>query len=212
MARTARSRSGGTRPGIDPTKSVYINCPYDEGFADRFDAIVFATVACGFSPRSALESGTGADPRMERITKAIFSSKYSIHDLSRCKGEGDESLARFNMPLELGIAMARRFMQGRKAVRHDWMVLVPAGDYSERFLSNLNGFDLSRYDGTVMGLVQRVVFWLRTRPDAVSTPMPDVVLAALGDFSDERKKLKQVWGDEVPWADLILAARRLVPG
>jgi hypothetical protein len=36
-------------------------------------------------------------------------SKYSIHDLSRCTGEGAENFARLNMPLEPGIAMARQF-------------------------------------------------------------------------------------------------------
>ena len=87
---------------VDPRQSVFINCPYDSEFAPLFDAIVFATVCCGFVPRSALESGNVAEPRMERIAKAIFSSKYSFHDLSRCKGEGSEQLARFNMPLEPG--------------------------------------------------------------------------------------------------------------
>lgn len=43
--------------------------------------------------------------------KAIRGSKYSVHDLSRCRGEGDENLARFNMPLELGMAMAERFSE-----------------------------------------------------------------------------------------------------
>ena len=46
---------------------------------------------------------------MDRITRAILSSKYSIHDLCRCRGEGDANLARFNMPLELGVSMAQRF-------------------------------------------------------------------------------------------------------
>ena len=110
-------------------RSVFINCPYDEDFAPLFDAIIFATVCCGFVPRSALETGTVAEPRMERIVQALFSSGYSIHDLSRSKGEGVEGFARFNMPLELGIAMALRYLgRGRrKEVPHDWLLLVPTG-------------------------------------------------------------------------------------
>ena len=54
----------------------------------------------------------------------MFGSQYSIHDLSRYRGQGDANLARFNMPLELGFAMARRFMD---EASHDWLVLVPEG-------------------------------------------------------------------------------------
>ncbi len=97
--RTARQHFGQGALKIDPLKSVFINCPFDKDFALNFDAIVFATACCGFLPRSALESGDVAVTRLERIKRALFTSKYSIHDLSRCKGEGDEQLARFNMPL-----------------------------------------------------------------------------------------------------------------
>ncbi len=48
---------------------------------------------------------------MARIVRALANSKYLIHDLSRCTGEGIENVARFNMPLELGMAMARRLLE-----------------------------------------------------------------------------------------------------
>lgn len=196
---------------IDPATSVFINCPFDEDFAERFEAIVFATVCCGFLPRSALESGSVAEPRMERITRAIFSSKYSIHDLSRCQGEGAERFARFNMPLELGIAMARRYTQTKRTQRHDWFLLVPKGHPYQKFISDLGGFDPSPYDGTVKTLVERVLAWLATRPDTVQTPTPQDVLNALPAFVAEKAKLKIQWGEDIPWADVVLAARRTVP-
>ncbi|HSN85214.1 MAG TPA: hypothetical protein VL025_00585 [Thermoanaerobaculia bacterium] len=87
-----REHFGQGRLAIDPARAVFINCPFDPEFELTFDAILFSTVCCGFVPRSALESGTIAASRMERITQAIFSSKYSIHDLSRCRGEGSEQL------------------------------------------------------------------------------------------------------------------------
>src|ERR1700761_8390529 len=106
----ARPRFGEAHLTLDPSKSVFINCPFDADYALLFYAIVFATICCGFIPRSALESGTVTEPRLSRILRTLFSSKYSIHDLSRCTGEGSDNMARFNMPLELGMAMARRFM------------------------------------------------------------------------------------------------------
>lgn len=111
----ARLRFGEGDLALDPSKSVFINCPFDADYAPLFDAIVFATVCCGFMPRSALESGTVSEPRLARILQALFSSKYSIHDLSRCAGEGSDNLARFNMPLELGMAMASLHGAGQRA-------------------------------------------------------------------------------------------------
>src|SRR5947208_9227055 len=35
-------------------------------------------------------------------------------------GRGSDNMARFNMPLELGMAMARRFME--PATEHDWLL------------------------------------------------------------------------------------------
>lgn len=191
---------------IDPAKAVFINCPFDKDFESAFDAIVFSAVCCGFTPRSALETGNVAESRMERIVKAIFSSKYSIHDLSRCRGEGSEQLARFNMPLELGIAMARRFMTTRKSLKHDWLILVPEGHQYLNFVSDLAGFDPLQYEGTTDSIVPKVVSWLATRPDAVSVHTPKVVLDALPQFQNEKSRLWKEWHGNVPWADLVLAA------
>ena len=211
MARTARQHFGHGALKGDPSKSVFINCPFDPQFAPLFDAILFAAVSCGFLPRSALESGIVSESRMERITAAIFNSKYSIHDLSRCTGEGNERLARFNMPLELGIAMARRYTRTRKSLKHDWLVLVPEGYPHMKFVSDLAGYDPPRHDGTVQTLVPKVMSWLATRIDAVATPTPQDVLAALPSFVAAKERLKAHWGDDIPWADIVLAARAAAP-
>lgn len=206
MRRGSREHFGSGKLAFDPAKAVFINCPYDAEFEATFDAIVFATVCCGFMPRSALESGTVAESRMQRIVDAIFSSKYSIHDLSRCRGEGNEMLARFNMPLELGIAMARRYMKTRQSHRHDWLLLVPEGHVYLKFVSDLAGFDPIRYDGKMESAIPKVMSWLATRPDATETPTPQVVLAELPKFHEEKSRLQKEWGGNVPWADLVLAA------
>lgn len=202
----SREHFGQGKLAIDPAHSVFINCPFDNDFAPLLEAIIFAVVRCRFIPRSSIESGSGSEPRMERIVQAIFSSKYSIHDLSRCRGEGSEQLARFNMPLELGIAMARRFKPARKADRHDWLLLVPEGHLYQRFLSDLSAWDPKTHDGTPESLVPQVVAWLATRPDAVHTPTPKQVLAALPRFRAAQDRLREHWGSGVTWADRLLAA------
>jgi hypothetical protein len=200
----ARPRFGEGSLALDASKSVFINCPFDADYAPLFDAIVFATVCCGFIPRSALESGTVSEPRLTRILQALFNSKYSIHDLSRCTGEGSDNIARFNMPLELGMAMARRFMQ--PANEHDWLVLVPSGHIYARFVSDLTAYDPVTHDGSVPSVVVAVMSWLATRSDAMPTVTPKEVLALLPTFQIGREVLDDAWGGFPPWADIIMVA------
>jgi hypothetical protein len=182
-----RRRSRQTDWPGDPSRSVFINCPFDPRYAKLFDAILFATVCCGFSPRSALDSGSVGEPRLARITRAIFSSRYSIHDLSRCTGEGGENLARFNMPLELGMAMARRYMG--TANDHEWLILAPKGHAYLRFVSDLAAFDPATHDGTVKGVVFAVMPWLATREGRIPPVTPTQVLAAFPRFRAEKENV-----------------------
>jgi hypothetical protein len=188
---------------LDPSKSVFINCPFDAEYSSLFDAILFSTVCCGFMPRSALESGTVAEPRLARITRALFSCRYSIHDLSRSAGEGKENLARFNMPLELGMAMARRFMDEEE---HDWLLLVPQGHAFLRFVSDLAAYDPATHDGSIESVVLPVMTWLSTRKDAIPPTTPREVLSRLPLFQAKKKDLEAAWGGHPPWSDIVLAA------
>jgi hypothetical protein len=134
----------------------------------------------------------------------MFNSRYSIHDLSRCSGEGDENFARFNMPLELGIAMARRF--AGPAPEHDWLVLVPKGHAYLRFISDLAAYDPATHDGSVESVTVAVIAWLATREEAVPPITPKDVLAALPKFQAKKHNLAAAWHQYPPWADVVLAA------
>ncbi len=203
-----RVHFGAGQLGATRSMSVFINCPYDDDYRPIFDGVLFATVCCGFLPRSAIESGCTSVPRMDRITSALLSSKYSIHDLCRCKGEGDANLARFNMPLELGVCMAQRFGPEGKE-NHDWLLLVPLKSEYARYLSDLAGFDPKQNDGTVETIVPAVMSWLATRPDAVRVPPPNEVLDALPVFQEKKVRLEKAWRGEVPWADIVLLGMRI---
>src|ERR1700730_8105453 len=134
-------------------KSVFINCPFDSAYRDLMLANVFSISAHGFVARSARETEGDAEPRFSRILTTIAGSKYSIHDLSRSTGEGGDNLARFNMPLELGMAAAFRFdgqISGRQP--HTWLALVPEGYRYQSFISDLAGFDPARHEGSVTSI------------------------------------------------------------
>ncbi len=183
---------------------VFINCPFDQEYQSTFDAIIFTIVCCGFTPCSALESETVADVRIDRILDGLTSAKYSLHDLSRYRGEGDESLARFNMPLELGAALALRHLSERE---YDWAALVPEGHLYARFVSDLAGYDLLRYDGSPDAVVPKVMRWLISREDAIAADVTPVdVLTALPQFRQRKEKLEEAWAGEPPWGHLLAAA------
>jgi hypothetical protein len=194
-------------------RSVFINCPFDATFLQQFDAIVFATICCGFMPRCSFESGTMADSRMDRIIGAIHSSKYSIHDLSKCKGEGDLNLSRFNMPLELGIAMSERFRQIDSADSHDWVALVPEGHVYQKVISDLNGYDPYEYDGSVDSLVAKIMGWLATRLDAPHTTTPKAVIASLPEYEARLLKVREHWAaDRPPWTQQLVCCLEVATG
>lgn len=97
-------------------KSVFINCAFDDDFAPILQAIAFAVVVLGFSPRLAPENSDNAVARLERIVDLIQTSKYGIHDLTRCRSTASGEFARMNMPFELGLDHAcRRFGEGKLA-------------------------------------------------------------------------------------------------
>ena len=200
-------RSG---PAIKPRKSpprercVFINCPFDTAYSPLFDAIVLTTVSCGYLPRCGLETGDVSVPRMDRILEALNASYYSIHDLSRCKGEGDDNLARFNMPLEFGIAFDKAYPPTRLPRNHDWLVLLPREHYYRRCISDLGAYDLRMHDNTVESIVPAVMSWLKTRPNARSVLGPDAVLKQFKPFQEQLDKLREVWRfDNLPWKDLV---------
>lgn len=144
------------RPQPAYEKSVFINCPFDHDYQDLLLAVVFSVVAHGFLPRSARETEGDPEPRFSRILDTIAGSKYSIHDLSRSTGEGGDNLARFNMPLELGMAAALRFEREGSHRPLLWLALVPDGYAYQKFISDLSGFDPARHDSSVQSIIREV--------------------------------------------------------
>lgn len=204
-------------------RSVFINCPFDGSYGPALDAIIFTVQSCGYIPRSALETDNVADSRMKRIVDALQGSHLSIHDLSRVYGDAESGVAHFNMPLELGIAIATSLAPANAAGAraHDWMALVLSGSAYRAAISDLNGYDLKRYEPGTEGresLVVTVMHWLVQRP---TCPQPDrepsQIWEALDAFDAQLVDLRQRWRNNPPWrrvletADQVLAAHGLGP-
>ncbi len=100
------------------------------------------------------------------------------------------------MPLELGLAIARRFID--PATEHDWLVLVPRGHTYIRFISDSAAYDPATHDGFIASVVAVVMSWLATRDEAIPPVTPKEVLAVLPAFQEERQTLAHAWAVSRP--------------
>lgn len=107
---------------------MFLNVPYDPRYEPVFIALVAAMLALGRKPRCTLEIQDLGRGRPARIFEILEGTRVSFHDLSRAGVP-----ARFNMPFELGLAVALRRYWGR----HDWFVLEAIPHRVQRTLSDL---------------------------------------------------------------------------
>lgn len=130
---------------------VFINIPYDKPFEPLYLAYITALSAMGFLPRATL--GIGGNRRLDRIASLIESCSYSIHDLSRVQLDRNHPRTpRFNMPFELGLAVA----WARANRHHKWLVFESVKRRLAKSMSDLDGTDPYIHDGTVRGVMREV--------------------------------------------------------
>lgn len=139
---------------------VFINCPLDDDYAPILQAILFCIVFLGLSPRIATERSDSAENRLEKIRELIESSRYSIHDLSRCQATRQGELFRLNMPFELGIDYGcRQYSRGNR--RSKKILVLEEDRYRlKAALSDLAGCDIEAHDGEFDLAVRKVRNWL----------------------------------------------------
>lgn len=125
-----------------------------------FRAIVFATFACGFRPRSARELDDSGFARLDKILAIIEECRYGIHDISRTELDSASNLPRFNMPFELGLFIAaKRFGGGDHGKKRTLVMDIEAYRY-QKFLSDLNGMDIASHGGDPEIAVTKIRNWL----------------------------------------------------
>lgn len=100
--------------------SVFLNIPYDKQFRPLYLAYIAGLVHLGLVPRVTLGL-PGGIRRLDKIFAEISGCRYSIHDMSRVSMDRSPPYAtpRFNMPFELGLAVAWEKLNPKK---HNWFV------------------------------------------------------------------------------------------
>jgi hypothetical protein len=138
--------------------NVFINCPFDPAYHPMFEAIIFAIHDCGFIARCTREEDDGGDIRFHKLIRIIDECKYGIHDLSKADPDADSGLARFNMPLELGLFMgAQRYSAKRHHNKDKKLLVLDSEQYRYQiFISDLAGTDISSHDNSIEILINKI--------------------------------------------------------
>ena len=165
-------------------RNVFVNVPFDDVYAPLFDALVFAIVACGYRVRCALEEDNSGNIRLDKLVALIQESPRSIHDLSRID-LGANDLPRFNMPIELGLAMgAKRF--GGASQRRDLIKIMVEVPYRlPAYLSDLGGNDPTAHRADPASVVRIVRNFLHRAPKGGILAGPAKLFRDFGRFKDE---------------------------
>lgn len=148
--------------------NVFINSPFDKPYQPLFRAVVFTIQHCGFNARCALEEDSTGDIRINKIISIINECQYGVHDISKADLDENSGLARFNMPLELGIFIgAHRFAPPKSHNSRKKYVVMDSEPFRyQKFISDLGGQDIKSYgtDKDRQGevIIQQVRDFLRT--------------------------------------------------
>lgn len=143
--------------------NVFINCPFDGKYKDMFHAIVFTIYDCGFIARCALENRDSHHVRIDKLFQLIEECPYGIHDLSRAGIDPKIKLARFNMPLELGIFMGCKKYGNAKNKQKCYLVLDIDRYRYRNFISDISGQDISAHNKEIRRAIVHTRDWLNEK-------------------------------------------------
>lgn len=198
--------------GLPYEDQVFINCPFDDGYRPVFHAIAFAILACGFTPRSALEITDGGTPRIAVIVSLIRACRLAVHDISRIE-LSDGGLPRFNMPLELGLWLGAGHF-GDHVHGHKKCLILDAEEFRyQKFISDIAGQDPRAHGNDPAIAIRRVRdFLLTVWPEGKNAPPGGVHIARR--FAEFRSALPllcddaNITEDELTFIDRARLARR----
>jgi hypothetical protein len=194
---------------------VFINCPFDDAYLPLFNATVFATVCCGLIPVCSLAISDPSISRLDKLLALISKAKYSIHDLCRCHGQGDENFARLNMPLELGISIglssaSKHYPVADTSMNNKWFLLVPNKIHEkayQRFISDLQGCDPVSHGETQDTVVTAIMNIFSVVCELPISLTPALVLECLPLYEKKLSAYRSQWSSgQMPWPHTVKIA------
>lgn len=142
-------------PGMSMTPQrrvhVFFNVAFDDDTEWLYLSLILSIVGIGMHPRCVLDVPPDAS-RLQRLNALIRKCPFSVHDLSRVQlSNHGFRVPRFNMPFELGLAVAIAHKRRRRSA-HRFRVFEQTPHRLAQSLSDLNGYDPFIHAGTPVGL------------------------------------------------------------
>ncbi len=164
--------------------NVFINCPFDSGYLELRNALVFTIFDCGFRPKCALEENDSGDVRVSKIKRLIEESKFGIHDLSRISLDDVNNLPRFNMPFELGIFTGAKLF-GRGQQKQKVCLILDSDKYRyQKYISDVAGCDIKSHSDKQNEIIKCVRDWLSSTIKTVKIPGGKKIAERYQEFSN----------------------------
>ncbi len=192
------------RPKPDPI-FAFLNIPFDQQFEPLYLAFIAGLSGFGLIPQAVLQI-PGSQRRLDRLIDLLGTCQYSFHDLSRVELDSRRpKTPRFNMPFELGLAVARA---EHAHDGHRWYVLEAKRYRVVKSLSDINGTEAYIHGGTPTGVLRELTNALAR---ARHRPTVRELQAVYRDVKRTAATLKRDLAthtlfDTRPFQDLVLAA------
>ena len=135
-------------------------------------------------PRIATERSNAGESRVEKIIQLIRSSRYSIHDLSRCQARAAREHYRLNMPFELGLDFGCRRYGGEPLSGKVILILEEKPYRYQAAISDLAGSDIEAHGGNYRTAVRKVRNWVYGLRCLEYVPVASSILAEYEDFQE----------------------------
>jgi len=151
MKKTARA-SPGRRRRL-PNRRVFLNVPYDERYEPLYLAFIAGLSGFGLVPQATVQIPL-SERRLDRILGLIRRCRISVHDLSRVELDPKPPRTpRFNMPFELGLAVAWAGISSRT---HEWFVFESEPGRILKSLSDLAGTEVYIHGDEPVGVLRQL--------------------------------------------------------
>ena len=172
-------------------RSVFINCPFDDGYLSLLRPLVFSILYLDFQPRLALERADSEETRIRKIVELIQASKFGIHDLSRCRSTKKGEFFRLNMPLELGIDIGCKLFRGSKWKNKRILILEAERFRYQAAISDLAGSDIWAHHNEPEALIVGVRDWMVQETGACPVPANRIYSSFLDFMAYNYARLEQ---------------------
>ena len=182
-----RSPRSETPRGVesDYDLSVFINCPFDEGYRPLFHALIFAVSDCGYIPHCSLEVYDSGRNRIDKIFELVESCRFGLHDISRTELDPGSNLPRFNIPLELGIFLGAQRFGTRVHKRKNCLIFDRERYRYQQFISDIAGQDIAAHHNDLHALIAMVRDWLSTASGGEPLPGGGAVASRFAAFRED---------------------------